>query len=181
MHVLDAFKALGLRPPLEFLWDTPPDSTRRLGATTHMLVVAASEVAQGNDVLIVGNNMAYSEALARDCSRFVMKLIGGNILRKVGRGFHFGEGFGMVFFESERTRVRFLAERRPEPLEFRDSVWHQDALRARKGPYHAIREIREENGHFYAYAASGERINIELTEEGAKALVEKDPFRVTLK
>lgn len=182
MEVLDAFKSLGLQPPLKFLWSTtPPGSIRRLGATTHMQVVAAAEIARGKDVLIIGHNMNHSETLARGCSKFVLKLIGGHILRKVGRSFHFGAGFGVLYYESERTRVKLLAMQAPEPLEFRDSVWHQDAVQARKSPYHAIREIREENGRFYGYSASGEEIGIELTKEGAESLVEMDPFRVTLK
>ena len=180
MKVLKAFETLGLKPPLEFLWSTPEGSTIRLGATTHMLVTAAAEVIKGNDVLIVGHNMGYSEQLGRECSRHVNKLLAGGIIRKVDRSFHFGTGFGAVYYESTRTRVKFLSMRNPQPLEFQDHVWAQDAVRARKGIYEAIREIRLENGHYNTYSAAGEPVGVELTEEGAEALVEADPFRVRL-
>lgn len=180
MNVLQAFKILGLDSPMDFLWSTPDGSTRRLGATTHMLVAAAVDVVNGKDVLIVGHNMGYSETLGKDCARLVLKLVpGADIIRKVDRSFRFGSGFGVIYFESVRTRVKFLAEK-PGMNEYSDHVWALDAARARMGPYQAIREIRLENGSYQGYTAAGERLDIELTKEGSEALVASDPFRVRI-
>src|SRR3972149_9588070 len=72
MNREEAYKLLGLRPLDEFWKEV--DGNRGIGGTTWMLVEAALCLLHGEDVILLGRNVAHASDLADTCHDYVVQL-----------------------------------------------------------------------------------------------------------
>ena len=181
MKTHEAYARLGLRPLDDYLGGSSGD--RRMGATTWMLVEAAVAVLDGEDILLMGHNLQDAETLADECRRYVFELLGPAsrvAVRPASRKRMTQiQGYGAIYWESDRTLKMFLRGRPDPPRVFRDSDYRHMAISRREGPFAEIRELVWKGDGYEAYDARGELL-MELTEEGGKQLLDADPYRISV-
>jgi len=187
MNVHEAYKKLGLEPLDDFLIRRGPAETRRIGATTWMLVEAALALLEGKDVILVGHNMAYADDLVRSCIHFLDRLGGTNSVKrssKAARTILFDPPLGNLYWDSERTLEGSLRGRRESFEIFSDQYWKLRVMDRQKGPFACIRKIERiemlGGRDRYRYEAYDDRgvFLLELTEEGALLMEEQEGMRI---
>lgn len=166
---------------------------RRMGATTWMTVQAAlfmldyTNLRVGSPyVVLVCRDLYEAERAAQMCTKHLFKLSPtGTVLVRNPLGKNPQTRFsdvttpltkGRIYWESERTYPRF---RGPSNIEvFRDIDFQMALSRKMKNPFHQVAKIiPQSNGSYAAYDSFGEFL-FETTAEGAKSMVDADPYRI---
>lgn len=140
--------------------------TRALGASTWMCARAALDLEDGHSVTVVTHFSSYAPELLRMTLDFTQAL--GLLTRYQSRNTAvFSAGQKLLVVPEHQQAIG-------NSRIYHDGDWQERALRRAQGPFHMIREVRDEQGVMKAYAEDDEYL-MDLPPEGVTRLQELQP------